>query len=114
MINDLTETIINGCCLKSTERSTKRVCLFGTSANPPTGMGGHVGIASHLASTKQGNDAGLPIFDEVRILPVYSHVFNVSSQYLVSTTEYYGWPAKSFDAKTCGEIKMLTNPQNEN
>jgi len=76
MINDLTETIINGCCLKSTERSTKRVCLFGTSANPPTGMGGHVGIASHLASTKQGNDAGLPIFDEVRILPVYSHVFN--------------------------------------
>ncbi|KAL7543255.1 hypothetical protein ACHAXR_012561 [Thalassiosira sp. AJA248-18] len=44
----------------------KRICLFGTSADPPTGKGGHLGIAQHLASMD---------FDEVRILPVYSHMF---------------------------------------
>lgn len=44
----------------------KRVCLFGTSADPPTGRGGHLGIAQYLASMD---------FDEVRVLPVYSHMF---------------------------------------
>ena len=47
----------------------KQVCLFGTSADPPTGQGGHLGIAQHLVSMD---------FDEVRILPVYSHMFGVS------------------------------------
>ncbi|KAL7471564.1 hypothetical protein ACHAXS_011845 [Conticribra weissflogii] len=45
----------------------RRVCLFGTSADPPTGIGGHLGIAKYLASMEE--------FDEVRILPVYSHMF---------------------------------------
>mmetsp|Transcript_1925 Transcript_1925/g.4206 ORF Transcript_1925/g.4206 Transcript_1925/m.4206 type:complete len:267 (-) Transcript_1925:3-803(-) len=45
----------------------RRVCLFGTSADPPTGIGGHLGIAKYLAS--------MDAFDEVRILPVYSHMF---------------------------------------
>ena len=54
-----------------------RVCLFGTSANPPTGEGGHAGIARHLASIEKSNGGGTE-FDEVRVLPVYSHVFNVS------------------------------------
>ncbi|KAL9182366.1 hypothetical protein ACHAXT_013018 [Thalassiosira profunda] len=44
----------------------RRVCLFGTSADPPTGEGGHLGIAAHLAAMD---------FDEVRILPVYRHMF---------------------------------------
>jgi len=48
----------------------RRVCLFGTSADPPTGIGGHLGIAKYLAS--------MDAFDEVRILPVYSHMFGVS------------------------------------
>ena len=55
----------------------KRVCLFGTSADPPTGAGGHLGIARHLASMD---------FDEVRILPVYSHMFGVSGS--MSIGEY--------------------------
>ena len=57
----------------------KRICLFGTSANPPTGQGGHKGIVSHLASLKcsQGE---YPLFDEVRVLPVYNHMFAVSDQ----------------------------------
>jgi len=42
------------------------VCLFGTSADPPTDQGGHLGIIQHLASMD---------FDEVWILPVYSHMF---------------------------------------
>ena len=44
-----------------------KVCLFGTSGNPPTGECGHVGIVKLLVSTKQ--------FSEIRILPVYSHSF---------------------------------------
>jgi nicotinic acid mononucleotide adenylyltransferase len=45
----------------------KRICLFGTSANPPTGIGGHAGIVKALV--------GLRKFDEVRVLPVYRHTF---------------------------------------
>ena len=44
----------------------RRVCLFGTSADPPTGDGGHLGIVRHLISLN---------FDEVRVLPVYRHMF---------------------------------------
>jgi len=47
----------------------KQVCLFGLSADPPTGQGGHLGIVQHLASMG---------FDEVRVLPVYRHMFGVS------------------------------------
>jgi len=90
----------------------KRICLFGTSADPPTGRGGHVGIVSYLASLRStdvnfvgvvddANDDGgdnddcqnddgngdktngrilsppsaPPLFDEVWVLPVYSHVY---------------------------------------
>jgi nicotinic acid mononucleotide adenylyltransferase len=49
----------------------KRVCLFGLSADPPTGHGGHLGIVTHLASMDD-------LFDQVRILPVYRHMFSVS------------------------------------
>lgn len=48
--------------------SAKRhVCLFGTSANPPTGIGGHLGIVKELAKLNK--------FDEIRVLPVYRHMF---------------------------------------
>ena len=47
----------------------KRILLFGTSADPPTGEGGHVGIAKALSAL-------VPEYcDEVRILPVYRHSF---------------------------------------
>lgn len=42
-----------------------RVVLYGMSANPPTGDGGHGSIVQHLAE----------LFDEVWILPVYRHVY---------------------------------------
>lgn len=53
----------------TTMSSSKRVCLFGLSADPPTGTTGHVGIARKLAS--------LPAFDEIRVLPVYRHTYAV-------------------------------------
>ena len=43
-----------------------RVVLYGLSANPPTGDGGHGSIVQHLAE----------LFDEVWILPVYRHVYS--------------------------------------
>src|SRR5947209_3022982 len=44
-----------------------RVLLFGLSANPPTGFGGHAGIVRWAA-----NESG---YDEVWVLPVYQHAF---------------------------------------
>ncbi|GFH61486.1 hypothetical protein CTEN210_17962 [Chaetoceros tenuissimus] len=55
----------------------KRVCLFGLSANPPTGNGGHVGIVKALSALplhpQQENSREK--FDEIRVLPVYRHMF---------------------------------------
>lgn len=45
----------------------KKVCLFGVSANPPTGNNGHVGIVTALIN--------LNVYEEIRILPVYRHAF---------------------------------------
>ena len=42
------------------------VALYGLSANPPTGQGGHATIVSHLRDR----------FDEVWVLPVYRHIFD--------------------------------------
>ena len=42
----------------------KKICLFGTSANPPTGKGGHVGVVEALLQ--------LNAFDEIHIVPVYN------------------------------------------
>jgi len=53
---------------------SKKVCLFGTSANPPTGKGGHRGIVEHLLSLTSRD--GAPAFDEIRVLPVYRHMFD--------------------------------------
>jgi len=47
----------------------RQVCLFGLSADPPTGQGGHVGIVQALSQQ--------PNFDEIRILPVYRHTYAV-------------------------------------
>ena len=54
----------------------KQVCLFGTSANPPTGKGGHVGIVQALSSLQK--------FDDIRVLPVYQHPFSTKRRQLVS------------------------------
>ena len=64
-------------------RRRRRVCLFGTSADPPTGMGGHLGIVKYLASStsttttsSSSNDDEIILdFDEIRVLPVYKHMF---------------------------------------
>ena len=58
-----------------------RVCIFGTSANPPTNAGGHAGIVSSLASLRvdNSNSNGPKQFDEIRVLPVYKHMFSVST-----------------------------------
>jgi len=45
----------------------RRIGLYGLSANPPTGLGGHLGVVRYLVST--GN------FDEIWVLPVYRHMY---------------------------------------
>jgi hypothetical protein len=47
----------------------KKICLFGLSADPPTGYGGHVGIVQTLQQQR--------IWDEVWVMPVYRHTFKV-------------------------------------
>jgi nicotinic acid mononucleotide adenylyltransferase len=49
-------------------KTRRQICLFGTSANPPTGSSGHVGIVQALSSMQK--------FDEIRVLPVYQHTFS--------------------------------------
>lgn len=36
--------------LRMNSTSKRRVVLFGLSANPPTGLGGHMGIANEFSS----------------------------------------------------------------
>ena len=62
--------------MRSTYHEVRKICLFGTSANPPTGKGGHLGIVSFLASNT--SVAGGLDYDEVHVLPVYVHMFDVS------------------------------------
>ena len=91
----------------------RSVCLFGTSADPPTGVGGHRGIVMALsnlvlpaarqpsasasagagdnacgrsAAAGSGSIVGKKVetssprqqlrFDEIRVIPVYRHMFN--------------------------------------
>ena len=68
---------------KSTK--TRTVLLFGLSANPPTGMGGHAGIVNwggkHLQVDVPNDEhpelakENVPM-DEVWVMPVYKHLFS--------------------------------------
>jgi nicotinate (nicotinamide) nucleotide adenylyltransferase len=49
-------------------RKKSQVLLFGLSGNPPTGDTGHRGIVKQISEQK--------LFDEIWILPVYSHTFS--------------------------------------
>lgn len=66
----------------------KTVLLFGSSCNPPTGLGGHGGIAKWGAESLKvdvPNDAKPEdarenvAIDEVWVLPVYKHIFSSKS-----------------------------------
>uniref|UniRef100_A0A7S3DQZ2 Nicotinamide-nucleotide adenylyltransferase n=1 Tax=Entomoneis paludosa TaxID=265537 RepID=A0A7S3DQZ2_9STRA len=59
------------------QKPQRRVALFGISGDPPTGYGGHVGIAQQLLDHL--GDA----VDEIRILPVYRHTFVEKQQRLI-------------------------------
>eukprot|EP00553_Chaetoceros_curvisetus_P003568 CAMPEP_0204629914 /NCGR_PEP_ID=MMETSP0717-20131115/19180_1 /ASSEMBLY_ACC=CAM_ASM_000666 /TAXON_ID=230516 /ORGANISM="Chaetoceros curvisetus" /LENGTH=58 /DNA_ID=CAMNT_0051646983 /DNA_START=22 /DNA_END=195 /DNA_ORIENTATION=- len=54
----------------------RRICLFGLSADPPTGKGGHMSIVQYLSNLKSPLDETQLEFDEVRVLPVYRHMFS--------------------------------------
>jgi nicotinate (nicotinamide) nucleotide adenylyltransferase len=56
-------------------RLRRRICLFGTSANPPTGTGGHVGVVQALLKMSN-EDTNTPKFDEIHVLPVFQHTFS--------------------------------------
>jgi nicotinic acid mononucleotide adenylyltransferase len=53
----------------ASSKNVRRIALYGLSADPPTGHGGHVGIVQALVN--------MPLFDEVHILPVYRHTYQV-------------------------------------
>jgi len=74
--------------ISSGKGSRRKICLFGTSANPPTGYGGHLGIVSYLAHLKNSyvsvdgynNDGSSLYFDEVIVFPVYRHMFETKQK----------------------------------
>jgi nicotinic acid mononucleotide adenylyltransferase len=55
------------------KNNVRKICLFGTSANPPTNA--HVGVVEALMKLKE--------FDEIHILPVYSHTFHSKRNQLI-------------------------------
>ena|GEM_PF-4926173 len=87
----LTENKRNELNREEVKKRPHTVALFGLSANPPTGKGGHAGIVDWCAGSMtvdSPNDAepeealeGLPV-DEVWVLPVYRHAFSEKSTLL--------------------------------
>lgn len=51
------------------------VVLFGTSANPPTGLGGHAGMVRWAALEARIPELGGARPDQVWVLPVYVHAY---------------------------------------
>lgn len=51
------------------------VILFGLSANPPTGLGGHAGLVRWAATEAQVSEWGDSRADEVWVLPVFQHAY---------------------------------------
>ena len=59
----------------------KKVVLFGSSANPPTGLGGHIGIVKYFSGICLILDFIIvALFDEVWILPVFRHAYSSKRQ----------------------------------
>jgi hypothetical protein len=91
--NQQQSTTTNITCTKHKAQSTmpsprRQVCLFGTSANPPTGDGGHTGIVKALSK--------LDSFHEIRILPVFRHTFASKRKQLESFHHRYNMCKLSF------------------
>lgn len=53
----------------------RNILLFGLSANPPTGLGGHAGIVRWAATPRPLEVFSGEAADEVWVLPVYRHLF---------------------------------------
>jgi nicotinic acid mononucleotide adenylyltransferase len=64
---------------ESSNGTRKHILLYGLSANPPTGDGGHRGIVTYLVN--HSNDENNK-FNQIWILPVYKHAFNSKSNLL--------------------------------
>ncbi|GAB9469086.1 Nicotinate nucleotide adenylyltransferase [Globisporangium polare] len=56
--------------MKTTTTTTRQVLLYGTSANPLTGLQGHMGAVAYCRQ----------FVDEVWVLPVYQHIYSTKRQ----------------------------------
>lgn len=76
----------------------KTIAMFGLSADPPTGRGGHLGILLHLL--------GLHLFDEVWIIPVYTHIF-ANKKNLQSFEHRVAMCKINFESYTSSEVPVI-------
>lgn len=74
---------------------SRRILLFGLSANPPTGAGGHCGLVRHFC--EEG------MFDELWIVPVYRHMFRSKREQLVDFETRY--------EMCCAAFEELSSPE---
>ena len=86
------------------KNKVKKICLFGTSANPPTGKGGHVGVVEALLQ--------LNAFDEIHIVPVYNHTFHSKRNQLIGYNHRIAMCELAFHELITMTTSM--NTQNEN
>ena len=84
------------------KNKVKKICLFGTSANPPTGKGGHVGVVEALLQ--------LNAFDEIHIVPVYNHTFHSKRNQLIGYNHRIAMCELAFHEL----IKMTTSMNTQN
>jgi nicotinic acid mononucleotide adenylyltransferase len=77
----------------------KSIALFGLSANPPTGLGGHQGIVRSLVL--------LDKFDEVWIVPVYQHMFASKRNQLLPFEQRLEMCTLSFSGESKEHCKVI-------
>lgn len=86
-------------------RRRRQVCLFGTSANPPTGSGGHAGIVKALVDLRR--------FDEVLILPVYRHPFKTKRDQLACYDHRVAMCRLAFEPLGPGVVVRVSRAEEE-
>ena len=87
-----------------------KVLLFGSSANPPTGMHGHAGLVDWAAKTELPELGGRA--DEVWVLPVFRHAFAEKDRDLAPYADRIALAKLAFEGLAePGRVKVKTTEQ---
>ena len=94
--------------LMKISQQPKIIGIFGTSANPPTGVGGHYSLVAWAAHNPclYDQDQKLMSLDEIWVLPVYKHINDKNSS-LVSFTHRFHMAKLNFSDLPDVQVKTI-------